>query len=914
MAITLTIKILRVPQAGQGFRFTLYQNGVAVAFALPAGGSALSVVRTFQVSAGFQSEITIGSNVNATAENVRANLNAYCHPIDTAITFDYSVSGNTVTLRIAGPGALVVDDVAGTPDFVAVYVLDDDSAGMAPVNVDLFSIEITDTYTNERTLIDEYSEADSLKLNWDSGDDIFSAFMASSLAFNMLVQGGADGHFLHLLTGDEKRYLVQLRNTDAEGLVTLLWQGFILPDLYNEPYTKGGLFVGFTASDMIASLKGKYFKSWVYYNTFNLPELLGMIFKETGLLQEMYVRVPFVNVSHGEAWQWRNTNLLLSCFAEGDDFKDLYVILETVLKAQALQLVSCRGKWLLTGLTRRGEASGLTEVYYPDGLYKETVDLPQEFIEPLFSTTPELTAETPWKKVNVNFETTTGTDLFPDDVVKRRFYSTRYRYDADVPDIVMGYINNLNNYWKKVAAPMCTWSGGQAPNFFYEWKFENYPSYYVTEAVAMANYFECVSKPYVRRGDRISLEIEAKITHTFTAVTLEEFIKDLGGNSGDYIKKIMLFQLMINGQEFLSNRPSHALQARLQFTKTFDSELPGYDSYHFYVASYKLSFEFVVPQDGEITLRLLPAFAATTAPGNLVWGYKIEPQVLQLHMVESVDKREGVVAVRPINYTREFDIDAGLIASPDTSIQNNLGYAARFGERVLTIPVADYDNPVNDTHYQTIEAESNNNYIPTPAAGTYQAAAVLHLQRYIIDQFYQDLIFRTSTGTKLVFLERPGEVIPYPALYTRTVSVTRYLAAYNGYTPDGFGQPYLPDGYKELPVITESDRLKIMVSLFYAEDRGKRALWKIYGFDDATAATYLQTLAYATHCVRPDTAFSFEGQGLKLLFPAQLPQFNYLGTARTFVPTRLELNLFKGKTNINMKEWKLEPLNDVSYE
>jgi hypothetical protein len=45
-----------------------------------------------------------------------------------------------------------------------------------------------------------------------------------------------------------------LKNFDDDSI----WQGYILPDLYSEPYKQVNFFVNFTATDGLARLKGKY--------------------------------------------------------------------------------------------------------------------------------------------------------------------------------------------------------------------------------------------------------------------------------------------------------------------------------------------------------------------------------------------------------------------------------------------------------------------------------------------------------------------------------------------------------------------------------------------------------------------------------------------------------------------------------
>jgi len=120
--------------------------------------------------------------------------------------------------------ATVPSGTTFTNESVTVPVPD----SLAALNIKDLSISIIDTYTNERILIEELAQADVCKIDWDGGDDQYQAVMASKLAFNMLVENFEDAHFLHLFSGDEQRYRVELNAIDAEENIQLIWQGFYI--------------------------------------------------------------------------------------------------------------------------------------------------------------------------------------------------------------------------------------------------------------------------------------------------------------------------------------------------------------------------------------------------------------------------------------------------------------------------------------------------------------------------------------------------------------------------------------------------------------------------------------------------------------------------------------------------------------
>jgi len=887
----LEIKFFRQPVAGMRFRFRLQrENGTSVYATTYTLGSS-----------------TIGATLALTVVNIAANLN-----IAPAAGFHATAVGNSVFIEYTGTEYLSLTNVIQELDYFHLYYIDVHAQGFAPFNIDLFSVEVIDMYENTRTLVEHFSKKDTVNLTWDGGDALYQPMMASSLDFSMQVPAAVDGYFLHLLTGDEKRYFVRLKNHDTSGGTQLLWQGFVLPDLYKEPYKNGALFVDFTAVDMLASLKGKTFAPWFYWSSFTLPELLGYILAETGLQQEMYVKIAFENYRYGLPFSWREMNLSLKMFTDGEEYDDLYTILESVLQSQGLQIVSYRGKWILQGFTRRQEASGIAEVYYPDGVYKESITLDHEVVNPLFNTTPTLTAETPFKKVAVNFETDTGKELFTEGVVVCDYFATRYRYDADRFDIVNGFVSQYQNSWAKIAAPMCRWSNSEKPFLEYGWFIDDYPSYQVNEAVARVNYFECREKPYVKAGRRFTLNIEAEIQHYFTIVPLNEFLEDL---NNDTYNNIFLFQVFLNGREFLSNRPGWGAHQRLNFTKTFLRERPETLPLHNYEATYSLSYEFVVPEEGVLSFRFLPAFGNSLHPSNVSLGYTVRPTVLKITAKDDVIKNEGAVAARPINYTQVQNVNLPIVCTPDTSLQNNFGYGVRPLPRYADLGVTLPGDPFTDVHYKYIGDNLDEEYINTPLPGNYEVAAYLNLTQYRVERLAQDYIFRIPDANKSVFLLKENGVMQhFVSLYAKSFLGRDYIASYNGYTPVLYGLPFLPEDYTELPAIETGDKLMMMFNLLATEDESLRELWKIYGFTDYSLKTYAKTMAYAYHCTRPTTIFSLDATALKLIFPLQRVLFRYLNQNRFFLPVRYKLNLFGGKTELTMKEAILTELNDVSYE
>lgn len=756
---------------------------------------------------------------------------------------------------------------------------------MEPFIIHNFYLDIIDTYENERILVEEVAQAGALKLIYDGGDDLYQPMMPSQLTFNMLANEAIDAFFLHLLTGDEKRYRVELHNIDEEETDTLLWQGYILPDLYSEPYKNGALFVTFTAIDMLASLKGKTFKPWFYNSKINLPVLLGYILAETGLHQEIYVFQSLVNISH-EAYEWRKLNLDLKPYFDGKKYTDLYEILEDILTAQGMQIMSYRGKWFLQGITRRGDLMGVAEVYDADGAFLRTETVERAAVYPLLSATPpNITAETPWKKVSLNFETDSPANLFPEDVVKKQYFSSRYLYDRHM--ITNGNLTEIMGYWKRVGAPMCDLITDSEVNFGYRKKTNLEPEFYnLPEASALVNYFECHQKPFVLANRKYELELEVLVQHVFSGPN-DDFDMYLAQGA---FNRVLTFQMFCDGAEIMSNRPSYAQAGLFEFTRESRGNPGGF----VYIGIYKLKKEFVVPVSGEITFRFLPPLDQITSYGLV--SFDVRPEVLKINVVEDLAGLESAVAVRDINYTKELDIDVALTCTVDTSVQNSFGIGTMAADQFSTI---DFGTPqvFYDHHY----------YLPS-------TDIQLILYRWPISELLQTIIFHADMQRSLFLQKVSGEQVHYYSVYTGWYFNVPQMVAYTGFIADPDGVPQLPKDFLELPVPVAGDTLYIMNSVYPAEDNDKRELWKIYGFEDDSANTYMKTLAHACHAVRPDVCFSIEATALELIFPLQLVYFFYNNAGRYFLPTRIEMDLSEGKTGLTMKEVKLQEITDITFE
>ena len=798
----------------------------------------------------------------------------------------WSLESGAIYLNFYEPSTLNLNYIPRTWLHMELVTVSDTPVEiLQPFTVGSLSLEIIDTYENDRPLVEEMTQANAPMLRYDGGDDIYEPFMASTLDFNLLVNDASDAKFSHLFTGDENRYKVRLTNTDPDNDQQLIWQGFLLPDQYKEPYRNGVFFVSFTAVDMISTLKGKYLDPWMYYARYTLPEIISMLLKMTGLEQRITVRPSLVNASPLIAW--KNIIVNLEPFFKDGKPSDAYKILESILISQCLSLRSYRGEWQIEGFTRRGELEGPVQVFGPDGAYLGTgTALTQQVDFEMQAESSNLTSITPFKTVDVDFSYDEQKNQFPDDVLIRSSFFAGYNNDAfDRTTPTTTYFNQ----WKKIGA---TYLELMKPTEEFSFKKKNlYTLYVVSEAESLTNYYECPVKPYVSPGRVYEFEFESvlRIGHGLGVVP-DQFMGQL--SRGDFDSQVM-FQILLNGEEIRSNRPSSPTFGQNKYDeRIYDSYVTnqGRQGSIVYKVTFKIKREFSVSTDGYLTFRML-------APINEGFGgefgyqyFEVIPKVLKISVIEGGVESENISAKRNINYTQIMDIDLPITCSVNFAVPNSFRLGDRIGQTSRDIPMAFQEDAA---FYQVFPPLNN---------------LMLSFRKMQIPEEISAYLFDKG-NTKAVYLEKAdGTKEHFYSLYVRNEQTGRFLYSLT----DWEGRPRIPKDYKRLPVAGAGDQLKIHLSDFTEEDYSKREFWKVFGIE-GWVENYPRTVANAYHCTRKDPVLNLETGLLGLMFPDQVYSLYFDGQDRKFLPTRLELDLAGGKTQMNSKEYSVNQITDITY-
>lgn len=856
--------------------------------------------------------VHIGATLADTMVNLMANLNAN----DGDLNASFEASGtNGFYVNLFVPETYVYNPLTDPGSTITTFSYEDvtvpDNDVLEPLNLKDISIRIFDTYINDRILIEELAGANACKIDWNAGDDLYTSLMVSKLVFNMLVPEADDAHFIHLFSGDEQRYRVEVIAIDADDNEQMIWQGFLLPDQYNEPYKNVSFFVDFTATDMIGALKGKYLPQWYYQNSFPVGQLLAYMLGATGLQQNLIVKPSVVPAD--PVLGFENMVVDLNEYYDGGKLKDLHHILEKVLFSVVSVIYSYRGYWFIEGITRRKDVTSTALQFDTTGTRIQDIEVEKNVVDCGYKLqpTPNFTALTPFRKVNVNFTASGTKNLYSDNVAKiddDKNYTSMYAggyFTGTIPALPITYSETygtylLNNWYPHLNGDFI-YLGMIATKLL--WKIINpssysgasYSGYNYTAAMSLANYIECPEQPFVKKGVKYEFEVTFKVEKLNFEANNTDVTNRL--NTGELDSKLFPFQLFIAGVEKFSNREGFGSADSYRYKITDNSEehritllniLDGYD----HELTFNLKFTFRPEEDGVLAFRILMPRIASYDKIRVGGTALYTCELLKLTAIDGLAESDDTIATRDINYTQELDYELGISCTQDNSVVNSFALNRPKNQNYFkTVPRA-------DTPY---EMDGYHTYTPN-------IALQLQLATWKTTDLISTLLFRKRFIDACFLHKVSGEEIPFTSLwvyFNNPVSRMGYLTAYDGY-------PNIPKGYKAYPSVDADDVLKFMQVEYAAEDYTKRLDWKLYGSDEINSFT--KTVAKALHGVRPDMCYRLEASALELLFPDCLIGFYFDDDDRNFIPTTLNLDLFGGKTSFVATEAKFTEFNDLNYE
>lgn len=390
-----------------------------------------------------------------------------------------------------------------------------------------YYIDIIDTVSPLTQLVYELASGGGIELSWNGADAKDKlGIVSSELSFNMLDKTAQDAAFIQYYTGNETRFKVQVLN-DADDSV--LWQGFILPDLYSEPYKNGALFVNFTATDGIGRLKGKYLPEEYYSREKSVIDILCQCLRLTGLELDLYFAPAIDNYL---VKKWQEIYIDGETFMDKDKKSDVYSILETLVKDMLCICFQADNRWYIEGINMRHVRNTTYKTYDANGNFIATVvyDRLVKKITPL--ETPDITIIPPYNEITV-----THKKVMPE--LPKTASAEKNDGWAVVTGVVgeiypTDWMGNGGYYGRCVATSYNT-------TVFSQVYFGGDPA--VTWLQDDTKFISLRRKLYFAKGNKLNIQFDFSIVHPATGTK---------GNESTW-ENVMKYEILFNGAVLFSN-------------------------------------------------------------------------------------------------------------------------------------------------------------------------------------------------------------------------------------------------------------------------------------------------------------------------------------------------------------------------
>lgn len=695
----------------------------------------------------------------------------------------------------------------------------------------------------------DYAERHSCKLVYDGGDSKLEGLMASRLEFSLEVDYSDSLQSLfydYLFSGEENRYLVVLADQDDNEL----WQGFLLPDDYSEPYTTGTFFVNFTATDNLGTLKGKFLPDSFYRARQSIIKIIADCLKETGMELPIYHAPSIKNDAAGE----RYDRLFLhgAAWIENEVKADAYTILEDVINSIGCTLWQQEGYWFVVGYNLRGIGNYNKFEYDADGVYVDDGYLKVE--KPLYlnwNATPQITLKPPYKHVNITTGINKTESLLPNDIVAQPWIKKDAAQDDFDKDPLSKYwvgtgLEPELTYLAGLPAPAYAGTDIEIRSIVSAFNVYTSPSY----AQQMANYISLAAPVYVKGGNGEAINFRLTLTAPwFTIFGIPTLDND------DYI-----YDVLMDGTTIFSNK--QAFTDREAFYLEFEET--GYN-------------EFATSIKGSINVENFPLAGS---------GFL---DVRVYHIGGSYTQHAIGIELLEIDYiqveTNKFSKTRNLKRS------NKLDKEIFIGDSIL-------DRINNGIVFQPVDILPDYMFIIL-----YQ-----RFDEITIAGNYYDRIYHFNTSNYALFQANIDSLYVKKAnsdyyQYLRDVTDIGVVGPYNFVAINLLGEDHLKSG----------DRIYYRTSYTgdpetaYRHD--VRELWE-KTTNPTTVQRYGEILAEVIHEAYSAALSTFEGTTKGLVFPNTYTGYEFKNAYRKWVNSRIEMEFGENETRLTAIEYKNDLVED----
>lgn len=779
------------------------------------------------------------------------------------------------------------------------------------------TIKIIDTFNNNRTMIVEQTAVGAPKLVYNGADDKYQPIMTSEFTFNMVVTDKTDGKYFHLYTGNEKRYKVVVE----DHLGVMFYEGFLLPDFYEEPYTNGVFFVNLTSTDGVALLKGRHLPNVYYRQETSVIKLIAECLKLTGLEKEIHFSPAILSAVTD--YRWDEIVVDGSCYLEGEikygvlfielmpNRKSAYDILADLLESIGCTLYSQAGVWYIEGINRKHEVTQDYLKYTYDGVYVGDYIVTKDVNDVVFFTTPNISIVSPWKRIDISWSPDENGNLLTNDAIEYKGAFMQTGTPA-----LDGPLNPQNQnplqFWKtngNITADLTT----KEREYYVDWSIPGT----IAVPTPVAPFSLRVTKQYVSFGPYdVDGETEAGTAVNFLSFKKPYYLK----TSDEYIERSLKFSMQLHSEGLFDDAID---DRRMEFVYRYDV-MAGTD--------------LVMSSRPDVAFSKRKTLKCDSHPGNtaIITSAPYDQNIFTF----TYNKNSGEVEWKDVKLLNNGFLQLHLMGpvSPDpenpfftsyTITDMELEYTAqKTWEDSLTRGI-DFTTvkKLDFFHGDSIQDLSKKQFrfrryisppISTPGdidiiASQEIDSGVIVRWEFIISYAHAQLIMNNPALFYWIFPAPTGS-LTMDQLYG---SVGTYGTFWGVYQQGSVwilslikpvGNPYFTDiSDFNNPFVDLSGSGAPPVYGWVTENNEWRESWKRYG--QTEDIRYGLALGKIYHDVQPEALVKIEGNAIGCHFPREIQQFLWRNVTQ-FLPVRLSIDFTQGRTSILLLESKHSIVTD----
>ena len=279
----------------------------------------------------------------------------------------------------------------------------------------------------------KYIDPNPVIIDWKGkGSDKYRSIVPSECILNVISK--QDFEYITLFSSDEKEHKVDIYKNGS-----VFWKGFIMPDVYNEPYVAPPYNMTVSAVDGLATLDSYQYE--LVEDKVNLLDVVRYCLKKIGHDIKIYDATFILpNIEDSGSGLQKN-------YAKNKAFKGLncYEVLERVLFSQASRISQVKGKWHIVPIDAligeykarefNMESSSLTPVSTVDPVI-EIGDIRQG--EPFFMRAYQaLTIKPAYKELKLTYDYGLNDQLIKNNEFEGEFENKIYREEnGEEKDII----------------------------------------------------------------------------------------------------------------------------------------------------------------------------------------------------------------------------------------------------------------------------------------------------------------------------------------------------------------------------------------------------------------------------------------------------------------------------------------------